>query len=280
MPSEADFRPDGWEHGGVASARLVRTVGVVALAVLGIAAGTGLAIAGASAAVSAATGALGEPKPESAQGLPDQERRVIGTSVRGRPIIARVIGDPEAPRSILIVGCIHGTERAGEAVTAALRSASGPPEDTNRWVIDQANPDGCAAGTRQNARGVDLNRQSSWRWGTKDRKGDTFYAGSRAWSEPEARAIRDLVRTLRPAVSVWFHQHAAMVDTGRGRATIERRYARTVGLPARNYGTVRGSITSWQNDRFRDATAFVVELRAGRLSAAAVARHVQAIEDL
>lgn len=53
-----------------------------------------------------------------------------------------------------------------------------------------------------------------------------------------------------------------------------------VGLPARNYGTVRGSITSWQNDSFPEATAFVVELRAGRLSAAGVARHVRAIEAL
>lgn len=73
---------------------------------------------------------------------------------------------------------------------------------------------------------------------------------------------------------------SAMVDTGPGAATIERRYAREVGLPARDYGTVGGSTTSWQNDRFRDATAFVVELPAGRLSDAAVARHVRAIEAL
>ncbi len=239
----------------------------VAIAVCGVLGATGVA---------AANGADG---PVAARRAPDFEQRTIGTSVRGLPIRARVIGDPAADRSVLIVGCIHGTERAGEAVTRALRSAA-PPAGTNWWVIDQANPDGCAARTRQNARGVDLNRNADWRWGTSDRPGDTFYAGPRPWSEPETRAIRDLVESLRPAVSVWFHQHAAMVDIGPGDARVPRRYAHTVGLPARDYGRVHGSITSWQHDRFPASPAFVVELRAGALSPAAIARHVRAIEAL
>ncbi len=219
---------------------------------------------------------------QTVRGLPDQQLETLGTSVRGRPIQARVIGDPSAKRSILVVGCIHGTERAGEAITRALRRAT-PPAGTNWWVVDRFNPDGCdpATQTRQNANGVDLNRNSPWHWGTEDHPGDPYYAGPKALSEPESRAIHDLVVKLRPAVTVWFHQHAAMVDTSSGgNHRIERRYARIVGLPAREYGRVHGSITSWQNDRFGQDTAFVVELPAGRLSTAAVARHVDAIEGL
>jgi hypothetical protein len=50
-----------------------------------------------------------------------------------------------------------------------------------------------------------------------------------------------------------------------------------VGLPFRHFGDVPGSITGWQNATFRRDTAFVVELPAGRLSSAAVARHVSAV---
>lgn len=238
-----------------------------------------LAAAAVSASATDRGSAAAAPRPEVVTARPDQRIETVGRSVRGRPIVARVIGDPDAQRSVLVVGCVHGTERAGEAVTRALRRA-GPPEGTNWWVIDRANPDGCQAGTRQNARGVDLNRNAAWRWGTGDARGGTYYAGTRAWSEPESRAIRDLVERLRPAVSVWFHQHAALVDLGSADNRIQRAYARRVGLPAREYGTVRGSLTSWQNATVPHSTAFVVELRAGRLTPADVADHVRAIEAL
>ena len=209
------------------------------------------------------------------------ETRTIGHSVAHRPILARVIGDPAAKRSVLVVGCIHGSERAGEAITRALRSAV-PPGGTNWWVVDQINPDGCRPerGTRGNAHGVDLNRNAPWNWRVLDPPGGTYYAGPHALSEPESRAINRLVRRVRPAVSVWYHQHAAMVDTSTGHRSIERRYARTVGLPAEPYGTVPGSITTWQAHRYPADTAFVVELPGGPLSVAAVRRHVLAVSQL
>jgi hypothetical protein len=50
-----------------------------------------------------------------------------------------------------------------------------------------------------------------------------------------------------------------------------------VGLPLRPYGTFPGSITRWQDATYRRDTAFVVELPAGPLSRAAVARHTNAV---
>ena len=44
---------------------------------------------------------------------------VIGHSVERRPIGAIAIGPDSATRKILIVGCIHGNECAGLAITAA-----------------------------------------------------------------------------------------------------------------------------------------------------------------
>ena len=202
---------------------------------------------------------------------------VVGHSVRHRPITAYVVGDPSASRRLLIVGCIHGDERAGEAITRRLRRLS-PPAGAAWWVVDEFNPDGCSAGTRQNADGVDLNRNAPRHWRPLDQPGGLFYSGPRPLSEPESRAINRLVRRIRPAISIWFHQHAALVDTSAGGdRAIEARYARAVGLPLLPYGKLPGTVTGWQNAMFPSGTAFVVELPAGRLSAEAVARHVAAI---
>jgi protein MpaA len=212
------------------------------------------------------------PRPKAAL-----RRVIVGRSVEGRPIIAYEVGDPGAPRKVLVVGCLHGDERHGEAITRRLRART-PPAGTTWWLIDRANPDGCRAGTRQNAHGVDLNRNSPWHWRPLDPPGGTYYAGPRALSEPESLAINRLVRRLHPALSIWYHQHAALVDSSSGGSlAVERRYARRVRLPLRGYGRVPGSITTWQDTTFRRSTAFVVELPRRALSRADVARHVAAL---
>ncbi|MEY2516129.1 MAG: murein peptide amidase [bacterium] len=209
------------------------------------------------------------------------QARTIGHSVRGRPIQARVLGDVRAPHSVLVVGCIHGDETAGRAVTRALRSAA-PVDGVAVWLVDEVNPDGFAAHTRYNARGVDLNRNAPWHWRLLPRPGGgTPYSGPRPLSEPESRAIRALVRRIHPAVTVWYHQHARLVDdsTG-GERRILVRYARRVGLPVRSFGAgLPGLVAGWQNSRFPRATAFVVELAAGALTRAQVGRHVGAVLD-
>jgi len=197
--------------------------------------------------------------------------------VQGRPIRAVRVGAADAPHTALVVGCVHGTERAGEAVTRRLRAVR-VPGDVAVWLIDEANPDGCRGGTRQNAHGVDLNRNAPWRWRPTGPPGSTFYAGPRARSEPETRALLAFIGRVRPGVTIWYHQQAALVDDpGRHRA-IPRRFARTVGLPFRPYPQrLPGIFTGWQNARLPRTTAFVVELAAGPLSAASVRRHVHAV---
>ena len=251
------------DHAPRARLRSALTLGLAALA--GCAGGPGHAAHAQPTAVS-------HPATRVAQ------RRVvvIGRSVLGRAIRAVVIAAQPTSRAVLAIGCVHGDETAGEAVTRALRRAA-PPRGSALWLIDALNPDGCRAHTRQNAHGVDLNRNSPWHWRPLDRRGGTFWSGPRAASEPETQTILRLVRRVRPAVTVWFHQHANLVDDSGGDRDIERRYARLVGLPFRHYGTFPGSLTSWQDATFRRDTAFVVELPAGRMTPAAVRRHARAV---
>jgi protein MpaA len=213
---------------------------------------------------------------------PAQVRAVeaVGRSVRGATIKATRIGPADAPRRVLVVGTIHGNEPAGHAVIRRLRRV-GPPPGVALWLIRSVNPDGVRTGTRQNARGVDLNRNFPRRWRGGGRPFDTYYPGPRASSEPETRAVRRFVRRVRPDVTVWYHQALRLVHLTPGAdLRIVRAYARRVGLPARPLPPYRGTATRWQNETFPGTTAFVVELPAGSLPAASVRRHAAAVRRL
>src|SRR5437764_11507083 len=108
---------------------------------------------------------------------------VLGRSEQGRPIRAIERGDPSAPRRLLVFGLIHGNEPAGRAIARRLASTA-PPPGLDVWVVEDLNPDGFAAGTRQNARGVDLNRNFSYRWRHLDHPGGTYWSGPGPLSEP------------------------------------------------------------------------------------------------
>ena len=97
---------------------------------------------------------------------------VLGRSEHGRPILAWELGDPTAKRRVLVVGCIHGNEPAGIAIADAVARGR-VPAGTDVWVVPDLNPDGVAAGTRQNARGVDLNRNFPYRWQPLDAASST-----------------------------------------------------------------------------------------------------------
>ena len=201
---------------------------------------------------------------------------VLGHSTRGRPIIAFRLGDSSSDTTILVVGCIHGNECAGTAIARALIAT--PPADVDLWVIRNLNPDGLRAGTRQNGRGVDLNRNFPYRWRPIGRPWDKEYSGPQPLSEPEDRIARRLIARIHPDVSVWFHQPLALVIQVGGRHHDPAAIRPARGLPlVRLAGRYPGSVTSWQNHWHPEAAAFVVELPDGSLSSTTVDRYVHAI---
>jgi murein peptide amidase A len=205
-----------------------------------------------------------------------QHAVLLGRSVDGRPIVAVEVRAAHPRATVLVVGCIHGNEPAGIDVARALRRA-GPIAGIDLWVIDDLNPDGVAAHTRQNADGVDLNRNFPWRWRRAGRRGDQQYPGARALSEPEARLARALILRLRPRLTVWFHQPLAITDASGGNLALERRFAALSGLPLRWLPRYAGSAPTWENHRMPGSTAFVVELPAAASSRAQLTRYVRAL---
>jgi protein MpaA len=199
---------------------------------------------------------------------------VIGHSVQGRELRATRVGDEGAAVNVLVVGDVHGNEPAGEAIVAALRKER--VEGVTFWLVRTGNPDGRAAGTRQNARGVDLNRNFPWRWRGGER--GTYFPGVKAGSEPETQALMRFVRRVRPQLGIYYHQHLGITVRARGAdPAVQREYARRTGLPLRSLPDYRGTAIGWENHLIRDASAFVVELKAGPARPATVRKHVEAV---
>ena len=183
-------------------------------------------------------------------------RRVIGTSVRKRDIVAWHLGERGKPK-VLLIATMHGNEGAPRRVLHALRD--GPRiRGINLWVVPTYNPDGLARGTRKNARGVDLNRNFPYRW--RDLDGN-YESGRRAGSEPETRAMMRFLRDIRPRRIISYHQPLYGVDTDTKRPKFARRVARALDLPRKSFtcgGVCHGTMTGWYNHRFR-GSALTVE---------------------
>ena len=198
----------------------------------------------------------------------------VGHSVDGRAIRPVVLGDPAAAHRVLVVGCIHGSETAGIPIVRRLVTA-GAPAGTEIVAVAAVNPDGCARGTRQNAHGVDLNRNFPSNWSAIGRRGDLQYSGPRPLSEPESRFAVALIRELKPEITIWFHQPQGVVRAWGQSVATARRFAELADFPYRSIEWPYGTASNWQNHAFAGTASFVVELPPG--PATRVARWVQAI---
>jgi protein MpaA len=199
---------------------------------------------------------------------------VVGHSAKGRAIVAYERGDRSAPVT-LVVGVVHGNETAGLAVIKRLRTMR-LPAGIHLWLMPTVNPDGLAAGTRQNAHGVDLNRNWPVGWKRNGVRWDGDYSGPRAMSEPENRAMRAFILRVKPALTIWYHQPLGVVYGSDPHVAVLKRYARLAGLPYRRLPAPPGAATRWERKRFPRGVHFVVEFPAGPISKATARRHASA----
>lgn len=176
-----------------------------------------------------------EPLPVAVEPIATSTRTVIGASVEGRTIEAYTYGTGE--ESLVFVGGIHGGYEwnsvllAYELMDYLAEDSSRIPGNLRVTVIPDANPDGTfkivgkegrflatdtlpgdqSAG-RFNANGVDLNRNFACKWQSEATwRGNKVSAGTSAFSEPEAQALRDFFLREKPLASVFFHSQANAV---------------------------------------------------------------------
>src|SRR5690349_21097228 len=140
---------------------------------------------------------------------------VLGYSVDRRPIVGWLIAPPRARSSVLVVGSIAGDEPGGIEITKLL-AAEAAIARVRLWLVPDLNPDGAAKATRDNADGVDLNRNFPFHWRRLGQVGDRYYSGELPSSEPEARAFERFILRTRPGLTIWLHQPYGLIDDSEG----------------------------------------------------------------
>ncbi len=190
------------------------------------------------------------------------EARTIGRTVRGRGILAWRLGQPSSRRKVVVLAAMHGNEAGPSRILRDLRDGR-PIRGADIWVVPQYNRDGVLRRTRQNARGVDLNRNFPRQW---RRATGPYDSGPRPASEPETRAVMAFLREIRPQQVVSFHQPLRGVGrtVQRGRPFVQRLH-RGLRLPVRSFncsGRCHGTLTEWFNASF-PGVAVTVEYGRG-----------------
>lgn len=160
----------------------------------------------------------------------------IGVSVEGRNIDAYTYGN--GLKHLVFVGGIHGgyewnsvmlaytfmdyldshRELIPSNITVTVIPSANPDGvykvigKDGRFTLDDVPADGSKESGRFNAHEVDLNRNFDCKWKPESTwKGNLVSAGSTAFSEPEAIAIRDFALNNRPTAFIFWHSQANTV---------------------------------------------------------------------
>lgn len=188
------------------------------------------------------------------------EKRVIGTSVEGRAITAWRLGNPRSSKKVLLLAGMHGDETGAVHTLRALRDGR-PIDGADLWVVPVVNPDGVARNTRQNARKVDLNRNFSTKWA---KLGGAVNSGTKAFSEPESRAVRDFVDEIEPDYTISFHQPLNGIDIrDTGNNKWAKRLAANIRLPKKAFdcfSKCHGTYSMWVRKNHPKDAVITVEM--------------------
>jgi len=144
----------------------------------------------------------------------------LGQSVQGRTIWGLKITDnptiEEDEPEVRVCGVHHGNEYMGAELSLLLAQYLTQNYTINStitnlvntreiWIIPMVNPDGREMGTRENAHGVDLNRDYGYMWGG--------WSGSTSpFSQPETQVIRANALENPFVLSLSFHTSAEVVN--------------------------------------------------------------------
>jgi zinc carboxypeptidase len=144
-------------------------------------------------------------------------REIIGRSHQGRELVLHVnfpLRGPDAlpasEKSTLLIGGTHGDERATVSILehfATSRLYSGILSSPLA-ILPLHNPDGHAADSRYNGRGVDLNRNFPHQWSPASAEPP----GHAPLSEPESLALHAFILAHRPAKIVSLHWALSEID--------------------------------------------------------------------
>lgn len=132
------------------------------------------------------------------------------------------VGNIPKAKKILVLSMVHGDELPAGFVALSWMSRLLGINGRNTWrVIPLINPDGLAAKTRNNGRGVDLNRnlptknwevESKQRWKILEKENPRRFPGESANSESETKCMLSHLNEFDPDFIVSLHTPYGLLD--------------------------------------------------------------------
>lgn len=142
------------------------------------------------------------------------ETKIIGRTALEKPILAH-FWNQKSKVNILMLGGVHGDETEG--VTGALgvldKIFDNYPFKFNFILIPCLNVDGLFAKTRQNANGVDLNRNLPTKDWSPEFTKFRYYPGKKPLSEPENQALIKILTDNKFNFIFTLHSWKPMLNT-------------------------------------------------------------------
>lgn len=165
-------------------------------------------------------------------------RLSLGKSVNGVELVAWAFAPhgKTAPRDLddflsperapkekwfLLLAGVHGDEVEGIHVVEKILEGmfqEEPFENIGLIIWSQGNPDGTTLGQRQNANGIDLNRNLPTRDWTPEVKNPRYPPGPHAASEPETKALLLLLEKTKPMAILSAHSFSKPMVNSNGPA--------------------------------------------------------------
>lgn len=158
----------------------------------------------------------------------------VAASVEGREILLYETGTGE--NTTLIFGGFHGNERLGIKLVLEFAEYlhANPPENAKVILVPLVNPDGLLLNTRTNKNRTDINRNfPTENWGDSTR-GFILMPGSAPASEPETKAVIELVKRYNPDKIITVHTPLEVVNYDGPAEALADTMAEITGYPARS----------------------------------------------
>lgn len=206
------------------------------------------------------------PLDEASPTVTVPHQKTIGSSVEGRAIDAYTFGTGTS--HLVFVGGVHGGYEWNSVLLAytlidyLTENPTKVPAELSVTVIPSLNPDGVYQVVKKegrftardasehesdipglgrfNANDVDLNRNFDCKWKPESTwKGKVVSAGTEAFSEPEASALKNFVEKNNPTAFVFYHSQANAVYASECEdgilpqtRTLMNTYAQATGYPS------------------------------------------------
>jgi protein MpaA len=159
---------------------------------------------------------------------------LFGLSSQQLPIWLHRWGSSSGPH-ILVLGGVHGDEPEGVIAVSQIQAEllkTSPHWDLQISLVPEFNPEGVLRKTRQNSRGVDLNRNLPTQNWTSEAPGGIRYApGPTPSSEPETVALLDFMRLQPVDLILSYHSYKPLVNPNGPAPQICQILAESSGYP-------------------------------------------------